>query len=110
MAVAAIAARIVAVTAVVIAAVEGAGAAVEDDGAGAGHRVVRVAAGTCLLRNMLHRKAANPEATIIGVGSRAVTTIGARKVRAARDPLPANLPRSRSFFRANRSQNIAANR
>lgn len=110
MAAAAIVARIVAVTAVVIAAVAGVGAAVADDVAEAGHRVVRVAAGTCLPQNMLRRKAVNPAATTIGAHSRAVTTIAVRRVRAAQVHLQPNLPRSRSFFRANRSPNTVASR
>jgi len=93
-----------------IAAVAGVGAAVADGVAEAGHRVVRVAAGICLPQNMLHRRAANPAATTIAAHSRAVTTIGVRKLRAARGLLLQNLLRSRFFFRANRWQNIAASR
>jgi hypothetical protein len=108
MAVAMIAARIAAATEVVIAAVADDGDAVADDAAEAGHLVVPVAAGTCLLQNMHHRKAASPAATTIAAGSRAVTTIGARKLRVARRlPLPMS-PKKRSFSPANRSQNIAA--
>jgi hypothetical protein len=108
MAVVTIVVRIAAATAVVIAAVADAGAAVEDDAAEAGHRAVRVAAETCLLQNMHHRRAANPAATTIAAGSRAVTTIGDRKLRGARRlPRPMS-PRKRSFSPANRSQNIAA--
>jgi hypothetical protein len=106
MAAAAIAAQIVAVTE----AVADAGAAVADGVTEAAHRVVRVAAGICLLQNMLRHRAANPAATTIAARNRAITTIGVRKGRETQGLLPRNPPRSRSFFLANRSRNIAASR
>jgi hypothetical protein len=108
MAGAVIAAQIAAVTEGVIEAVADAGAVVADGVTEVGHRVARVAAGICLPQNMLRHRAANPVATTIVARNRAITTTGVRKGREAQGLLPRNPPRSRSFFLANRSRNIAA--
>jgi len=105
---------IVAMTAVAIVAVTADVVAVGDAVADAlvadALRAARAADAICLPRNMHHLKAVNPVDTIIALGSLAATTIAVRKLRARRrHPLPL-LPRTRSFFRANPSQNIAASR
>ena len=78
------AAETVAVTGVVIAAV---GDGVADAIAADARRPARRAGAICLPRNMHHRKVASPADMTIAADSRAVTTIGVRKRRAAR-PLP----------------------
>jgi len=80
-------AETVAVTGVVIAAGVAVGDGVADAIAADARRPARRAGAICLPQNMHHRKVASPADMTIAADSRAVTTIGVRKRRAAR-PLP----------------------
>lgn len=101
------AAAIAAVTVAEIAAGVAVGDAVADARAADVRRVPQAGA-ICLPRNMHHHKVASPADMIIAAESRAVTTIGVPKLRAARRLHLQVSPRKKSFFRVNRWQNIAA--
>jgi hypothetical protein len=102
-------AEIAVATEVVIAAVEAVGAAVAVAIAADGRRAVRAAGAICRLPNTPRPRVANRAATIIVVDSHATMTTGVRKLRAALLLLLRWTPsRTRLFFPASHSQNIAA--
>lgn len=103
-----IVAMIAAGTVAAIAAVVAVGDAVADALAVDARKAAQAVGAICLPQNMLRHKAANPAATTIVAANLAPTTIAALILRALRrHPLPL-LPRTKSFFPANRSLNIAA--
>jgi hypothetical protein len=99
---------IAAETGAVIAAVVAVGGAVADVHAAGAHKVLQAAGAIYLPRNMLLPKAASPADMTIVADNRAVMTIGAQKLHGSLHLPLLLLPRTRSFFQVNRSQNIAA--